>query len=104
MTLRIRGSFAPCPGDLERVHRDPCDTHLVRDQPEDPVDLVTAARRNGLQAQIAGVGIETRQRRKSFSRLDANCQQLGNLPHQLQGIVTVEETSNDRLVGNREQG
>ena len=84
MTLRTR-DWSPAVvcicGGRKRFWRNADDLYLIRHQPKDGGDFVAIAGRNGPQAQIAGVGINIRERDERFTRLDVKCQQVWNLPH-----------------------
>ena len=68
-------------GGRKRFWRNADDLYLIRHQPKYRGDFVSIASRNGPQAQIAGVGINIRERHERFTRLDVKCQQAWNLPH-----------------------
>ena len=94
-TLHLRAGFK-----RKRLQRYLEDIDLVRHQAENARKLGAIARRDALQSQIAGKWIQIGKRRPCFACFDAKGQQFGNLPHQVDRIVAIEEATGMRFVGN----
>jgi hypothetical protein len=96
-----RGSFYDRAGMLFALASGcACITLLAADQ-SSPADRRAIRAANRQQAKVAGEGIEVRQRWPRRSRFDPHGEHIWDLPHQLDRIVAVEETTGPRFVTHR---